>query len=108
MEPLSNLRRLDVDCCPHIADLSPLQELKNLEQLGTYRCRTINSLTPLKQLNKLGIIYIMGGTDILDGDMNPLVGRKDVAVTTRKHYTHTRAEIDKLNGTVRPKQEWDC
>ncbi|WP_143164984.1 leucine-rich repeat domain-containing protein [Chryseolinea serpens] len=107
VERVSNLRRLDIDCCPHIEDLSPVQELKNLEQLGTYRCRKINSLKPLKYLTKLDIVYILGGTDIVDGDMTPLIGRKDATIATRKHYTHSSGEIDKLNGTVRPKQEWD-
>ena len=107
LEGLSNLRRLDLDCCPHIDDLSPVQELKNLEQLGTYGCRKINSLKPLKDLTKLDIVHILGRTDIVDGDMTPLIGRKDAGIATRKHYTHTGEEIDRLNGTVRPKQEWD-
>jgi hypothetical protein len=107
LERLSNLRRLGFDHCPHIDDLSPVQELKNLEHLGTYGCRKINSLKPLKNLNKLDTIYILGRTEIMDGDMTPLIGRKDAGISTRKHYTHTSEEIDKLNGTVRPKQEWD-
>ncbi|HEY5745185.1 MAG TPA: hypothetical protein VIU12_03830 [Chryseolinea sp.] len=107
LEDVSNLRRLDMDYCPHVDDLSPVQELINLEHLGTYGCRKIKSLKPLKNLTKLDIVYIMGRPDIEDGDMTPLIGRKDACIATRKHYTHTSEEIDRLNGTVRPKPEWD-
>jgi hypothetical protein len=101
-----NLRRLDLESCS-IKDLESLKDNVNLELLGIHNGKDIQSLNPLKDLSKLEIIYLSGNTNIVDGDMSPLIGRKDASVGTRKHYSHSAEEIDKINGTERPKQTWD-
>lgn len=107
VEALSNLRKLDVESCPHLGNLTSIQCLIKLEFLGMHDCAKIDSLRPIKDLRTLSEIYISGNTNIVDGDMTPLLGRKDASIGTRKHYSHSSEEIDKTNGTIRPKQEWD-
>jgi Leucine-rich repeat (LRR) protein len=104
---LPNLKRLDIENCPNVKTLDALSGVSNLEFLGMHDCKKIESLKPLMILKRLSTIYISGNTDVVDGDMSPLIGRKDASIGTRRHYSHKSEEIDKLNGTIRPKQTWD-
>lgn len=106
IEYLRNLKRLDLESCA-VNDLEPLKNSLRLELLGIHDGKNIQSLNPLRDLSKLEVIYLSGNTNVVDGDMTPLIGRKDASFGTRKHYSHKAEEIDKINGTVRPKQTWD-
>jgi hypothetical protein len=106
IEHFQNLKRLDLESCA-VNDIEPLRNNMNLELLGIHDGKNIQSLNPLKHLSKLQVIYLSGNTNVVDGDMTPLIGRKDASFGTRKHYSHKAEEIDKINGTVRPKQTWD-
>lgn len=107
IEQLQRLKKLHFENCPNISDLGLLKDLHDLEVLLIHDGKNIQSLKPLKNLYKLKTIYLPGNTNIVDGDMSPLIGRVDASFGTRKHYSHKADEIDKINGTVRPKQSWD-
>ncbi len=107
IERLTNLRRLEIENCPKIPDIVSLEGAYNLEQLGIHDGRALNSLKPIENLEKLQIVYISGNTKVVDGDMKYLIGRKDSSIRPWKHYSLSSEEIDKINGTIRPKQTWD-
>ena len=103
---LEKLSVLDFEKCS-VNDLSEIANLAKLRSFGLHDCKAIPTLKPIAKLTALDVIYISGNTNILDGDMTPLMGRMDASVATRKHYSHTHDQIDKLNSTIRPKQTWD-
>ena len=107
IENLKNLIRLDLESVSIIGEINSLSHLRNLELLAIHDCKNIQSLKPIAGLSKLQVIYLSGNTNIVDGDMTPLIGRKDASFGTRKHYSHKAEEIDKINNTIRPKQTWD-
>lgn len=83
---LSNLKRLDIDACSNIADYESLTNLPNLETLRIVDCRGLKSIKFVKQLPALTRLTLSGNTNVLDGDMTPTVGIKEVLSANRKHY----------------------
>jgi Leucine-rich repeat (LRR) protein len=101
---LTKLKKLYVDSCKKIVtDFEFMTNLTELEILSVRNGGVFSSISSIKYLDKLQIISLIGYTQILDGDVTPLIGRKDVIFSYYSNYTHTNKEIDMLNGSVRAK-----
>ena len=107
LENLTNIKILYIDNCSKIEDINSVAKLENLELLSMHDCKEIRSILPIKNLKKLAVVGFTGTTLIKDGDLTPLIGRKDATFSPRKFYSHTEKEIDRLNNTTRIKQTWD-
>ncbi|MCU0390327.1 MAG: hypothetical protein MUE81_04355 [Thermoflexibacter sp.] len=101
---LTKLKKLYIDSCKKIVtDFEFMKNLTELEILSVRNGGGFSSISSIKYLDKLKIISLIGYTQILDGDVTPLIGRKDVIFSYYSNYTHTNKEIDMLNGFVRAK-----
>jgi hypothetical protein len=107
IENLEKLETLDLEGCPNFKDLAPLKNLELLSKLYIHDCKDIKSIKPIKDLHNLQVISLTGSTNIIDGDMTPLLGRKHTTITPRSHYVPPAGDIEKVNGIVYPKQSWD-
>jgi hypothetical protein len=72
-----------------------VSDMKKLESLKINECKEIDSLKVLNDLKKLQEIWIRN-TKILDGDLTPLNGRRQVYCTNIKGHSHTWQELKKL------------
>lgn len=95
---LKKIKKIEIQNCPKITDLSPFASLLELEELTINNSKEIDSLCPLKGLKKLKKIKLLDNTKVLDGDMSPLIGLEFAAFENRRHYSHTNEEIDNING----------
>ena len=68
-------------------------EVGFLGSLGLDNMGDIQSLKPLAQLSQLHRVTFVESTNILDGDLSPLVGLPSlelVSFQNRRHYSHRR------------------
>jgi len=99
IEVLTALENLTVSTCRKITSVEKIEPLTNLRNLDLDNDGDIASLRPLERLNELERIGFDTSTNILDGDMTVLIGLpklKRVAFQNRKHYTHTREELNAI------------
>lgn len=89
----SSVECLDLTNCPKITNLLGVEKLVKLEELWIENCKDIESLKLIEKLIHLDRIDLMGNTKIIDGDMKPLVGKKEVRFIEYKHYSHKEDEI---------------
>ena len=100
IEALSaTLKELDIEACKAISSIDEIAGLVNLERLGLNNCGEIASIKPIENLKKLNRLDFWESTNIIDGDVTPCIGIKQVAFQNRKHYNYTNEEIDKINVT---------
>ncbi|MBD2814526.1 hypothetical protein ID850_07045 [Xenorhabdus sp. Flor] len=97
IEHLSKLENLDIDTCRKITHINQLEELENLKEVFINNCNEIESLKPLRHLKKLEKVAFVESTNIVDGDLSPLLDRKPLLTTVafmeRKHYSHNREDF---------------
>ncbi|CDL86090.1 leucine-rich repeat domain-containing protein [Xenorhabdus cabanillasii] len=97
IENLSKLENLDIDTCRKITHINQLENLENLKEVFINNCNEIESLKPLRYLKKLEKVAFVESTNIVDGDLSPLMDRKPplttVAFMERKHYSHNREDF---------------
>ena len=103
LEKLPQLKRLEIECVKKIEDIEALRELVNLEYLRVDNCGKIESLDPIHHCKKLETFFFTDSTNILDGDLNPIIelekeNLKDTAFQQRKHYTHKWADLSSNSG----------
>jgi len=102
--PLADqLRTLECQQCPSLCDYQVLGQMELLEDLKINRCATIPSLRFVIGMKSLRQIRFMG-TDVVDGDMAPLLvstALKTVAFTTKKHFSHHLPEVQQALGKPR-------
>ena len=99
LEKLPQLTRLEIECVKKIEDIEALRTLINLEYLRVDNCGKIESLDPIHHCKKLETFFFTDSTNILDGDLNPIIelekeNLKDTAFQQRKHYTHGWTDIE--------------
>lgn len=80
------LTTFSIDLCPKIGDYENLKDLPNIETFQITNCRGIKSIKFIKNFPSLTKLTLLGNTDVLDGDMTPAQGIKDVMYMHRKHY----------------------
>lgn len=96
IEDLTNLEELEVHTCRSIASITEIQNLIKLRKLYLNNDGDIESLRPLDKLEHLEAVIFYESTNIVDGDLTPLLSLKNLAQVSfknRKHYSHRREDF---------------
>lgn len=91
LSTLVNLKKLQIEGCSKLRDLTFLKFLPDLEWLDLSNNREITSISSLATANNLKILFMTGSTSIADGDLRYLADLPQLAIlsfTGKKHYTH--------------------
>ena len=104
MSKLEKLGKLDLpsltffhaDFCKKLTDHEQLQGCPNLETLRLHNCGSIQSVMFIKKLKKLKSFRFMEATEVLDGDLSPLLDMEDVLFTQKKHYSHKTKNFNQM------------
>jgi hypothetical protein len=84
-----SLREFELEDCPAIGAIDDVEPLVNLRFLGFSDCGEIDSLAPVAALEQLEVLYAWGSTQIVDGDLSPLVRLprlKEIRMRSRRGY----------------------
>jgi hypothetical protein len=81
-----NLKSISFERCSNIEDYTPLGHLSNLDILQIIDCKGINSIRFVQNLSALKKLMLLGNTVVLDGDLMPAKGIKEVIHVHHKHY----------------------
>jgi internalin A len=87
--------KLEIGTCRKIRVIDEVSSLAKLREFYLDNVGDIQSLKPLAQLSQLHRVTFVESTNILDGDLSPLVGLPNlelVAFQNRRHYSH-RSEV---------------
>lgn len=93
---LAKLEELWVQTCKRIRTLDELGTLGNLQRVQIDNCGEIASLKPLEAIASLEMVSFVESTNILDGDLTPLIRQpslSNVSFQNRRHYSHRREEF---------------
>lgn len=93
---LPSLTFLHADHCKKLTDHEQLQGCQNLETLRLHNCGAIQSVGFVKTLKKLKSFRFMEATEVVDGDLSPLLGLDDVLFTQKKHYSHKTKNFNQM------------
>jgi Leucine-rich repeat (LRR) protein len=95
IEELVNLEELDINTC-RVGSIEQVGFLPGLKKLHLTNDSDIKSLKPLEMLNGLEWVTFVQSTNIIDGDLSPLLRQKNLARVSfqnRRHYSHRREEF---------------
>jgi hypothetical protein len=93
---LSMLEELEVHTCPRIASINEVGALENLRKLHLNNDGKLDSLKPLNSIEQLESVLFYESTNIVDGDLSPLMRQKNlmrVSFQNRRHYSHKREDF---------------
>mgnify|MGYP003662742224 CR=1 FL=1 len=93
---LSNLVELEIERCVQIKNLDKIFNLNKLTRLLLIDLKEINSFHGLESLSRLKTLLFYGSTNILDGDLSPILKLnhlENLSFQNRRHYTHKREEF---------------
>jgi hypothetical protein len=96
IEQLTNLEELEIHTCRRICSIDEIGCLHRLRRLHLNNDGNIESLKPLTKLRGLESILFYESTNIVDGDLSPLLIQKNlsrVSFQNRGHYSHSREEF---------------
>ena len=99
IKDLSQLEILEINTCRFVGEIEEIAQLTDLNELYLNNIGSIDSIRPLRCLNNLLKLTFYESTDVLDGDMTPLLSLprlQMVSFKNRKHYSHTREAITRL------------
>lgn len=99
IDTLASLENLLIQTCRKFSKIDEVAFLANLQFFNLDNCGDIVSLNPLRKLDNLNRLGFPVSTNILDGDMTLLLELKNltyVSFRNRKHYTHTREELNAI------------
>ncbi len=103
IERLSRLEELDISTCTAITSIKEVGELSRLRKFFFGNCGSIDSLGALDKLSVLEEVVFDASTNIVDGDLSPLLRQKhlkNVAFQNRRHYSHRREQIQEFLGVA--------
>jgi internalin A len=95
-----SLRELRFDTCGGITSLDDLASQRALSALSVANCGNVDSLRPISSLTDLTKLYLFESTRVVDGDLKPLLGLRnlsDFRMMNRKHY---RPSVDAVKQTL--------
>jgi hypothetical protein len=96
VEALECLEELEIHTCPAIGSIEEVGFLPRLRRLWLNNDGDIASLKPLDRLEMLVQVCFYESTNILDGDLSPLMRQKNlsgVSFQNRRHYSHKREDF---------------
>ena len=96
VEDLTKLEEIEVHTCRQIGSIDEIAALSNLRRLHLNNDGAIASLKPLDAIGKLESVLFYESTDIVDGDLSPLMRQKNLARVSfqnRRHYSHRREDF---------------
>jgi hypothetical protein len=96
VEELANLEELEVHTCRAIRSIDEIRSLTHLKKLHLNNGGKIESLKPLAELTQLESVLFYESTDIVDGDLSPLLRLNNLARVSfqnRRHYSHRREDF---------------
>jgi hypothetical protein len=99
---LESLEELDVNTCSGVNTLDELNSLFRLKRLYLNNVGAIESLEPIDGLPRLERMSFYESTNIIDGDLSPLVRQTHlakVAFKNRRHYSHSLQQFTERKGT---------
>lgn len=79
-------------CKKNLSDHEKLGTCPKLSALKLHNCGQIKSLSFLRNLRNLNSFRFVG-TDIIDGDLSPLLNISDVFFNDKQHYSHKLKDI---------------
>ncbi len=91
LEHLTALEELRLKVCRKVGRLDELRFLSNLTRLTLGNCGKVATLQPLRGLPRLEWMWFYESTDIVDGDLLPLLTLPRlsyVSFPNRRHYSH--------------------
>lgn len=83
-----SLEKFSIQNAKKIADYSPIGSCEKISRLRVIDSAPIESLKFIEGINHLKSFRFMK-TDVIDGDLSPLLGLNDVDFTPKKHFSHT-------------------
>lgn len=95
IEALEALEVLDCDACRRLVDHSRVASLVHLRKLQFNDCGSMPSLAFLSQLPHLERFAFVD-TNIVDGDLRPVLRLNSVGFFMKKHYSHSPEQVDAL------------
>jgi len=96
IESLVSLEELEIHTCRGIASIEEVRSLMHLKKLYLNNDGDIASLAPISKLKNLKLVVFYESTNIVDGDLSPLMFQKKlsrVSFKNRRHYSHKREEF---------------
>jgi protein phosphatase 1 regulatory subunit 7 len=99
-----SLKYLILDNCKKMQNIDNIAEkLENVITLHLNNgsdLKDIRFITKMKSLKK----FVFLDTNVVDGDMSPLIGLDYAAFTSKKHFSHTFREVERLNEEFKVKK----
>ena len=92
---LPDLEDLDVNVCKKIEDHEAVRVLEKLRVLKYNDCGQMPSVAFVNEMPALESFAFVG-TNVLDGDLRPLIRLKYAGFSGKKHYSHTPKQLDEL------------
>lgn len=99
VQACTRLEALNIDTCRKLTSLAPVGFLPRLQILHLSNCGNIDSLKPLDHLDSLEQVTFVESTNVLDGDLTPLLRQrhlKRVSFQNRRHYSHRREDFAEI------------
>ncbi len=97
----TSLGSLRIDTCGGLATIDDIGALRRLSELWVANCGDIDSLHPIAGLSEVTVLYLYESTRIVNGDLEPLLGLRnlsDLRMMNRKHYKPEVAEVKRQLG----------
>lgn len=92
---LPKLKKFRAENCKRLADHQQLETCINLEDLKIHHCGSMQSVQFIKNLKKLKTFRFID-TEVIDGDLSPLLDLEDVYFTEKKHYSHKTKNFNQM------------
>jgi Leucine-rich repeat (LRR) protein len=96
IEHLTNLEELEIHTCRGITSIDEVGHLLRLRKLHLNNDGDIATLKPLDKLTGLESVLFYESTNIVDGDLSPLLRQKHLACVSfqnRRHYSQQREDF---------------
>lgn len=91
------LERLILSQCPHLQKFEDIKSLKSLKWLRITDSGPLSDCSFVNSLPKLEVLIVTGKSYFLDGDLSPLVGKlKHISIDNKKHYSHKMQDFPSI------------
>lgn len=111
LEAQSELEWLELSTCRKVRDVSPVAALHRLRVLLLGDLGEIASIRPLSRLEKLERLFLIESTNVLDGDLFPLLDLprlEHVDFLDRPHYSHRSTDFPQSSTEEVARWRWQA